>query len=295
MNLKRLLPVTPIFWLIVAGAIVQGQTSAPVAPAKQAPLETWKRYRVSGERFSVKLPTVPAMTTQTLYLMDQRRRRRERTLGVYADGAVYVVNVYQNVAGESLERFIAEQNKRGTWDLSTERIVTINDVTGKEYSWRDKVIPRVTQFFKAHDCFFQFSAGGEGADDAVKQFFSSIVLSKKVDGIEVSDGPGVPFPGLSDEQAFTGKEVDRKIRLMTKPEPPYTEKARQKQVTGTVVLKAVFSSKGTVEKIQAVVELPEGLTEKAIAAAKMIKFYPAVKDGKSVAAVMQLEYNFNLY
>jgi TonB family protein len=295
MKMKRLLPITPMFWLIVASAIVQGQTSAPVAPAKQAPLDTWNRYRVSGERFSVKLPTVPAMTTQTLYLLDRRTRRRERTLGAYADGAVYVVNIYQNVAGESLERFIAEQNKRGTWDLSTERIVTINDVNGKEYSWRDKVIPRVTQFFKAYDHFFQFTAGGEGADDAVKQFFSSIVLSKDVDGIAVSDGPGVPFPGPSDEQAFPGKEVDRKVRLMTKPEPSYTETARQKQITGTVVLKAVFSSNGTVEKIQVLVELPDGLTEKAIDAARMIKFYPAVKDGKSVATLMHLEYNFNLY
>jgi len=41
--------------------------------------------------------------------------------------------------------------------------------------------------------------------------------------------------------------------------------------------------------------LPFGLTEQAIAAARQIKFVPAVKDGRPVSVFMQLEYNFNLY
>jgi hypothetical protein len=41
--------------------------------------------------------------------------------------------------------------------------------------------------------------------------------------------------------------------------------------------------------------LPFGLTEKAIAAARLIKFVPAMKGGRPVSVHMQLEYNFNLY
>jgi len=37
------------------------------------------------------------------------------------------------------------------------------------------------------------------------------------------------------------------------------------------------------------------LLERAIDAAKKIRFIPAVKDGKYVSMWMQLEYNFNLY
>jgi hypothetical protein len=62
-----------------------------------------------------------------------------------------------------------------------------------------------------------------------------------------------------------------------------------------VVLKAVFSSSGQVTGIQATKPLPYGLTEKAIAAARSIKFIPAVKDGHNVSQYIQLEYTFNLY
>lgn len=94
---------------------------------------------------------------------------------------------------------------------------------------------------------------------------------------------------------FTGKEVSSKARLISKPEPQYTEDARKNQVTGTVVLKVVFASSGQVTNIRTVSGLPYGLTERAIAAARMIKFVPATKDGHQVSMWMQLEYNFNLY
>ena len=90
-------------------------------------------------------------------------------------------------------------------------------------------------------------------------------------------------------------KVTSKARLISKPEPQYTEEARKNQITGTVVLKCVFSSNGTVTNIRTVSGLPNGLTERAIAAARQIKFVPATKDGHQVSMWMQLEYNFNLY
>jgi TonB family protein len=80
-----------------------------------------------------------------------------------------------------------------------------------------------------------------------------------------------------------------------KPEPQYTEEARRNQITGTVVLRVVFESSGEVVQIRAVRTLPFGLTERAIAAARQIKFAPAMKSGHPVSVHMQLEYNFNLY
>ena len=94
---------------------------------------------------------------------------------------------------------------------------------------------------------------------------------------------------------YTGREVTTKARLISKPEPSYTEKARQEQIVGTVVLRCVFASDATVKHILIVQPLPSGLTERAIAAAKKIKFIPATRDGKPVSLLMQLEYNFNLY
>ena len=94
---------------------------------------------------------------------------------------------------------------------------------------------------------------------------------------------------------YRASEVDQRARLLFKPEPQYTEEARQNQISGTVMLRVVFSSDGEVDQIRAVRTLPFGLTERAIAAARQIKFVPAMKGGHAVSVHMQLEYNFNLY
>ena len=133
-------------------------------------------------------------------------------------------------------------------------------------------------------------------------------------GIGDGDGPGIgpgegggtgcgskqngccgPGPGNGRDRTFTGSEVDQRARLLSKPEPQYTEEARKNQVSGTVMLRAVFSSSGEVVQIRALNSLPFGLTERAIAAARQIKFVPAMKNGHPVSVYMQLEYNFNLY
>jgi len=118
-----------------------------------------------------------------------------------------------------------------------------------------------------------------------------------IGGGDFNAGGGGPGGGGGGDYSriFTGKDVTTKARLISKPEPQYTEEARKNQITGTVVLKCVFSSSGQVMNIRTVSGLPNGLTERAIAAAKMIKFVPATKDGHQVSMWMQLEYNFNLY
>jgi TonB family protein len=96
-------------------------------------------------------------------------------------------------------------------------------------------------------------------------------------------------------EPLSAREVEQRARLLFKPEPQYTEEARRNQITGTVMLRVVFSSSGEVVQIRAVRTLPFGLTERAIAAARQIKFAPAMKGGHAVSVHMQLEYNFNLY
>ena len=91
-------------------------------------------------------------------------------------------------------------------------------------------------------------------------------------------------PGQS--RVYTGSEVTRKVRLRAKPEPEAVQ-----GVHGTVVLKAIFGSNGKVYNIVVVQSVP-GLTERAINAARQIKFEPAIKDGHYVSMWMQLEYNF---
>src|SRR5439155_5244355 len=104
-------------------------------------------------------------------------------------------------------------------------------------------------------------------------------------------GPGGGGGGTDYSKIFSSREVTSKARVLEKPEPTYTEAARKNQITGTVTLRAVFSAGGSVTNISAVSRLPDGLTEKAIAAAKQIRFVPATKDGRPVSQWMELQYN----
>jgi len=98
-----------------------------------------------------------------------------------------------------------------------------------------------------------------------------------------------------DDHIFTQPQVEQRARILSKPEPPYTEEARKNLITGTVVLRVVFSNSGEVTNIRAIQPLPMGLTEKAIAAARRIRFLPATRNGHPVSVYVQLEYSFNLY
>lgn len=108
-------------------------------------------------------------------------------------------------------------------------------------------------------------------------------------------GTSLGSSGDDEGRTFSGSEVEQRARLLLKPEPQYTEEARRNQVTGTVMLRVVFARSGDVVQIRAVRTLPFGLTERAIAAARQIRFVPAMKGGHPVSVQMQLEYNFNLY
>ncbi len=283
-----------LMWAATA-VMAQEQSNAPAAQTKQAELSAWKTYSVKDERVSVSFPTHPAVTTYRI-MRTPEQTLTNRMVGAYADGVVYGVYVYENPQPRvSFEDFVAGQHQRDEWDLATAQTVKLGRFTGKQYS-QNKDLPSTAQFFAIEDRLYKFIATGASAEDAgVRQFFSSIVFDRTKTGIEVSDGPGVLFaePGCS--ELFVGRQVDTKARLVMKPEPRYTESARQQEVEGTVILKVVFACNGSVNNIRTAQSLPYGLTEQAIAAARKIKFIPAVKNGKFASMWYQLEYNFHLY
>lgn len=89
-------------------------------------------------------------------------------------------------------------------------------------------------------------------------------------------------------------EVSRRPVIRHKPDPGLTDEARANGVSGTVSLTAVLCHTGRVTDIHVLQALPDGLTERAVAAARRIEFTPAEKDGRRVATHLRLEYNFNV-
>jgi TonB family protein len=293
--MKRTLFLSLTLLLLAIDALAQSGGMAP-------PPSAWQRYTVRNEEFSITLPTIPAMTT---YKRSRDgvfgKKRTHRHLGVYADGVVYTIYTDDDDDPRGRLQHLDRTMTGPRWERSTEEILNRDGVTGKQYTSAHP-LGGVVQVFATKKHFYRFEAFGvTAADPRVQHFFSSLMFGNKHQGIEVSDGPGTPFEPVDGsvqippENVLTGKLVDRKAVLMMKPEPSYTERARQNQVTGVVVIRAVFSANGSVVNIEVKSSLPDGLTEQAIEAAKKIKFLPAAKDGKFVPVWMQLEYNFNLY
>jgi TonB family protein len=282
--MKRILFLSCVLLLVGVDALAQ--------PA------TWKRYTIRGEEFSVMLPAPPAMDSRSQIVMRLGRGRQLRSLGAYADGLVFtVLSVGNTQTRESLDDYLEQEIfTHSSWDRSSQLELTVNGFKGKQYIAPDKV-PGTMQIFATRNHIYRFHAFGATTDDArVRQFFSSIVLGGKSEGVPVNDGPGAAAAATQDNaNAFNVKEVERRPFIAMKPEPRYTEEARQHEVSGSVILKMVFAADGTITNVQVAAGLPHGLTERAIEAVKKIRFIPAVKNGKFVATWMQLEYSFNLY
>jgi TonB family protein len=83
--------------------------------------------------------------------------------------------------------------------------------------------------------------------------------------------------------------------ILYREKAQYTQEARDNAIQGVVVLSVVFGADAQIRDIELVRGLPDGLNEKAIEAAKKIRFEPAMKDGQPVSVRGTLEYSFNLY
>lgn len=271
------------------------------SPALSPSPGEWTRYTVKGEEFSVSLPVEPAMSSRKITLVRSRKQRTERILGSYAEGVAYAIYTSENAEGDSLDEFInqikARRSRIRAWTDLTE--IAVNGYAGKQITFTERGVTGSVQFFRTKDHLYNFEAVGASVDDPrMQRFFSSVTLGKKTSGVEVRDGIGAqPSENASDQSAepFRPSEVDQRVVVVTKPNPSYTDSARQGSTKGVVILKAVFAGNGSVKNIEVISGLPFGLTEQALSAVKQIRFVPAIKNGKFVNVTMQLEYHFNLY
>lgn len=90
------------------------------------------------------------------------------------------------------------------------------------------------------------------------------------------------------------RKRSQQLIFLSRPQPSYTEAARQNRVSGVVELRVVFGSNGKVLSVEPLTTLPYGLTEEAIKAAREIRFIPASERGQSFEETRILKYAFDL-
>lgn len=241
------------------------------------------------------------------------------------NGGVYDVDIRNHAGGTSIGpiTYAGARNHSGT---AGENRITLRGATGITKGQRYWVRIRRTspktdyptfQFDMGAKDFRVIRSSGSDLEPSAEWFIYNIkmiILVKPGDRSNPTSSTADPvlFPpdtrnlqsgdpksqtvaGPAAEKVYKADEVDHRAQVLEKPAPVYTEAARTNAVTGTVVLRAVLSSTGEVTNITVVRGLPDGLTERSIAAAKKIKFKPAMKDGKPVSQYVDLHYNLNLY
>jgi TonB family protein len=278
---------------------------------------SWERYSSSDEEFSARLPEPPLMISQSMSYKPSEQHKRGRLYSAYGDGTVYLILSFDNPKQEEALDVFIKKLQGGPIYLATnsfERDINLNGFKGKQYRSQSPVLSNITQVYFTTNHVYAFKVVSKDlSKPAIKQFLESLTLDGKSKGSNLpADSmymsyPEIPAPTVASSEhevgqesgqkdvVFKAKDVTRKGFIVSKPPPEYTEEARQQGISGTAVLRVVLSSTGKVTDVRVVTKLPYGLTQRAIAAVRNLRFIPAQKDGKDVSQYVQIEYNFNLF
>ncbi|HEV8368836.1 MAG TPA: energy transducer TonB [Pyrinomonadaceae bacterium] len=126
------------------------------------------------------------------------------------------------------------------------------------------------------------------------QWFAAGLILACISSVLAAPTVDIKTSERQNEKVYKSTEVSRKVTLTAKPEAEYTEDARENKIEGNVILHMVLRSNGEVSDIAVLKGLPHGLNDKAIEAARNIKFEPAIKDGHPVSQYLRVEYVFTL-
>lgn len=268
--------------------------------------EKWERYTGKGEAFTILFPERPsALTTyRPVRFLDGRKAEQYRgTLyNAYSDGVAYLIYSFPR-RSEPLQKFVEEFVDRysSSIKLISARDINLGAASGQRDTIKFRDVDGVLDFYVTDKrAYILEVVGADESNASVKRFLDSFNFGGAVDSAAIEIRPDTDKSSQIDNQqdsgpVFTTKEVTRKAILVLRREPQYTEEARQAHLSGTVVVRGIFSISGKVTNIEAIKSLSYGLTEKAIEAARQIIFIPAIKDGKFVSQIFQAEYNFSVY
>jgi len=117
-------------------------------------------------------------------------------------------------------------------------------------------------------------------------------------GIGIGDGPGIgrgKDGGTGDGLHSIGVGGVLPPTVLFAPEPQFSEEARQKKVSGNVLVYLQVDANGRPTHIRILRGIGMGLDEKAVEAVSQYKFKPATQNGRPVAVEMNVNVDFNIY
>lgn len=324
---------TRVLTLLTLTALACAPHAAGQARPEPAPA-AWSRYMYPGEEFSVELPGMPQVFHTRRGIREAHfESQKVHVFGLNAGEVVYMIVAFDKPRSIESDEHLAGYVWGGR-GLTPKGEVKVGGAAGREYDIALGIKGRARLFrMKEHAYLLQAFSDVEGQGEAVGRFLNSFVLGARPAGQLIADDPpATPLEEPTKERRIPGfvgvgpkrggdtegssalgvggstfgaaalgdgpykaSEVGRKALIAFKPDPGHSVDVRRQEPGGLVRLRAVLSSSGKVTDISVVNPLPEGLTERAVKAARHILFFPAVKDGRRVSQYAELEYNFNMY
>jgi TonB family protein len=146
-------------------------------------------------------------------------------------------------------------------------------------------------------------AQGQKGVIASAGFGNGIAQSGQGDGRSNGRGTPVQTGGFGTQEVSQGgsraKTVDNgapttQVEITFKPNPVYTEEARQLRLEGEVLLEVMFAANGQLHVHRVVRGLGHGLDEAAVTAANKMHFKPALRNGLPVDSTAVVHVVFQL-
>lgn len=116
------------------------------------------------------------------------------------------------------------------------------------------------------------------------------------DPLGTSDGPVIIIDDSENERPDPDsiKVVEQEPRLVEAPAPVYPDLARQAQIEGTVVVRALVGRDGKVKEVLLVRSAHDLLDRAALEATRGYAFAPAIQNGRPVAVWVSIPFRFRL-
>lgn len=302
MNIRRLSLFAAVFLFFAS------DVSSQSAPIK------WERYKVPGRALSVMLPKLPTVVNFSNPCWELEKR----TYHAYADETVYELVVAAK-SGSKLPDWCQEKVRFDEKLLDVRLTELRNGKADYAENTARRFDRQVTLFSSSssarwvvpdpeNDRWIElavYARAGRDLDRA--QFLDSIDL-KGSEGKDIGagaeatigDAAANPVPvavqGPPAEKPSDQKQpVTDPLMIIAKPQARYTDPARNAKIQGSVRVKVTLLASGGTGTVTPVNELPNGLTEQAIAAARRIVFLPKRVNGVPISVTVTIDYTFSIY
>ncbi|MET0753329.1 MAG: energy transducer TonB, partial [Pyrinomonadaceae bacterium] len=303
-----------LFFLVTISNFVSAQTEKYTAPVK------WERYAVKDKQVSVLFPKLPVLEKKS----DACNDKDTDTYSAYANEVVYTLRIVSGTKAKNRKFCLNKkdfdensfQERLNELKNSTEKVEELN------YKFNEREVVKIINNtytywlfndYKNKRWFELWTRHRDDIKPQTKDFIESIKFEKDQSAIEIGEGAIQTFGDFKEEsvnvessaqtnnnkenviQKSEKSEISAGLVIAQRPQPRYTDAARENKTQGTVTLKVTFLSSGGIGNIETVSGLPFGLTEQAVIAAQKIVFIPAKRNGITYSVVKTVVYTFSIY